>query len=52
MNKLMVGAVSAILSVIGLTEAYKLGYNKGVEDCKKTLTFAVEIAKSVEKGES
>lgn len=52
MNKTFMGAVCAVVGVVSLVEAYKLGYNKGVDECKRMLTVAMEVAETVKKKES
>lgn len=49
MNKFIVGAICALIGVAGITEAYKLGYNKGVDDCKRMIKLASEVAETVKK---
>lgn len=52
MNKTLVGAICALIAVVGVSEAYKMGYNKGVDDCKRMVKLAAEVAESVKKKES
>lgn len=49
MRKVLFGAVVAVVGLIGISEVYKAGYNNGVNDCRKTLSFAIDVAKAVTK---
>ena len=52
MNKTLVGAICTLVGVVGAIEAYKIGYNKGVNDCKRMIKLAAEVAETVKKKES
>lgn len=49
MNKTVLGVVYAAIGVVGLMEAYKRGYNKGVDECKRMVMLAVEVSEAVDK---
>ena len=51
-NKTLLGAILGILGCVVLREAYAKGFNKGVEECKKSLEGSMDIIKAVKDSEN
>ena len=52
MSKFVGGIIVTIAGIMAVTEAYKLGYNKGIDDCTRVLKMVNKVAKAVEDKES
>ena len=49
MRKYLIGAVGALIGVFAVREAYAKGFNKGVDECKDRLEFAISIKEKEKK---
>ena len=51
-NKTLLGAILGVLGCVVLREAYAKGFNKGAEECKKSLEGSMDIIKAVNDSEN